>query len=113
MSPALASYEMERVTGLSVGNEEFDQAVKLAIPDGHSFKAFPIQLIHKNPRKAFSSCLKSSVCEEIISCRGDQVKLALRVKVYTYPESTIATWVMLACRYKIIVWLQSLKHLFS
>jgi centrosomal protein CEP76 len=51
MSPALAAYEMERVTGLSVGNEEFDQAIKLAIPDGHSFKAFPIQLIHRNSRK--------------------------------------------------------------
>lgn len=103
LSPALSSYEMERVTGMSIGNEEFDQAVKLAIPDGHSFKAFPIQFIHRNARKVFASCLKSSVCEEIATCRGDQVKLALRVKVFTYPENTIATWVMLACRYKIIV----------
>lgn len=103
LSQALASYETERVTGFSVGNEEFDQAVKLAIPDGHSFKAFPIQFIHKNPRKILNACLKSSICEEIITCRGDQVKLALRVKVNTYPESAIATWIMLACRYKIVV----------
>lgn len=103
LSPALASYETERLTGLSVGNEEFDQAVKLAIPDGHSFKAFPIQFIHRNARKAFAACLKSPICEEIITCRGDQVKLALRVKICTYPESTIATWIMFACRYKIIV----------
>jgi centrosomal protein CEP76 len=81
----------------------FDQAIKLAIPDGHSFKAFPIQFIHRNARKIFAACLKSSICEEIITCRGDQVKLAIRAKVYTYPESTIATWVMFACRYKIIV----------
>ena len=103
LNPALSSYETERVTGLSVGNEEFSQAVKLAIPEGHSFKAFPIQFIHKNARKAFNACLKAPICEEIISCRGDQVKLALRVKVYTYPESAIATWVMFACRYKIVV----------
>ena len=103
LSPALSSYETERVTGMSIGNEEFDQAIKLAVPDGHSFKAFPIQFIHRNARKAFASCLKSSICEEIVRCRGDQVKLALRVKVFTYPESTIATWVMLACRYKIVV----------
>ena len=103
LSPALASYETERTTGLSVGNEEFDQAIKLAIPDGHSFKAFPIQFIHRNARKAFAACLKSAIGEEIITCRGDQVKLALRVKVFAYPESTLATWVMLACRYKIIV----------
>ena len=103
LSPALASYEMERVTGISVGNEEFDQAIKLAIPEGHSFKAFPIQFIHRNSRKAFNSCLKSPVCEEIIKCRGDNVKLALRVRVFAYPESTIASWLMLACRYKIVV----------
>lgn len=103
LSPALASYETERVTGMSIGNEEFDQAIKLNIPDGHSFKAFPIQFIHRNARKAFNACLKSAVCEEIITCRGDQVKLALRVKVITYPESTLATWIMFACRYKMIV----------
>ena len=103
LSPALASYENERVTGLSVGNEEFDQAIKLAIPDGHSFKAFPIQFIHRNARRVFSACLKSSICEEIVTCRGDQVKLALRVKIFTYPDNAIAVWVMFACRYKIVV----------
>ena len=45
----------------------------------------------------------SPICEEILCCRGDQVKLALRVRVFTYPESAIATWVMFACRYKVIV----------
>jgi centrosomal protein CEP76 len=103
LSPALASYENERVTGLSVGNEEFDQAIKLAIPDGHSFKAFPIQFIHRNARRIFAACLKSSVCEEIVACRGDQIKLALRVKVFTYPDNAIAVWVMFACRYKMVV----------
>lgn len=103
LSAALASYELERVTGLSVGNEEFDQSIKLAIPDGHSFKAFPIQFIHRNGRRVFAACLKSPICEEIITCRGDQVKLALRVKIFTYPDSAIAVWVMFACRYKIIV----------
>ena len=86
-----------------MGNEEFDQAVKLSIPDGHSFKAFPIQFLHRNARKVFAACMKACVAEEIVTCRGDQVKLALRVKVIAYPENAVATWVMLACRYKIIV----------
>jgi centrosomal protein CEP76 len=103
LNQALASYESERVTGFSVGNEEFDQAIKLAIPDGHSFKAFPIQFIHRTARKIFLACLKSPICEEIISCRGDQVKLALRVRIFAYPESAIAVWVMFACRYKLVV----------
>ena len=103
LSPALSSYETERLTGISIGNEEFDQAIKLNIPDGHSFKAFPIQFVHRNARKVFASMLKTAVGEEIIMCRGDQVKIALRVRIFPYPESTIVTWVMIACRYKIVV----------
>ena len=47
---------------------------------------------------------RAPVCEEIINCRGDHVRLAVRVKVYPYPESTCATWVMFACKYKSILW---------
>jgi centrosomal protein CEP76 len=103
LSQALSSYELERTSGLSVGNEEFDQAIKLAIPNSHTFKAFPIQFIHKNAQKIFNACLKSSICEDILSCRGDQVRLALRVRIFKYPESVIASWIMFACRYKMIV----------
>ena len=104
LTQALASYETERTTGLaSVGNEEFDQAIKLAIPDGHSFKAFPIQLVHRNARKAFAAMLKAPVCSDIVACKGDQVKMAIRVRIFTYPENTVATWIMLACRYKLIL----------
>ncbi len=98
LSPALSSYEYERVTGLSVGNEEFDQAIKLAIPDGHSFKAYPIQLASIDPNKAMQILLKSEICQEIIKSKGDQIKLAIRSKIFIYPESTIATWLILAVR---------------
>jgi centrosomal protein CEP76 len=54
----LSSYELERVTGLSVGNEEFQEAVRRAVPNGHAFKGFPIQFVHKNARKAFVFSLK-------------------------------------------------------
>jgi len=43
------------------------------------------------------------VCEAIINCRGDQVRHAVRVRVYIYPESTSATWLMFACRHKVIL----------
>ena len=58
LSPALSSYELERVTGLSVGSEEFQEAVRRAVPNGHAFKGFPIQFVHKNARKAFVFSLK-------------------------------------------------------
>lgn len=103
LTPSLAAYETERVTGLTAGNEEFQDSIKQAVPDGHTFKGYPIQFSHRNARKAFATCLRSPVCEEIINCRGDHVRLGVRVRVYTYPESACATWVMFACKYKSIV----------
>eukprot|EP00002_Diphylleia_rotans_P038836 TRINITY_DN8878_c0_g1_i1.p1 TRINITY_DN8878_c0_g1~~TRINITY_DN8878_c0_g1_i1.p1 ORF type:complete len:600 (+),score=95.19 TRINITY_DN8878_c0_g1_i1:110-1909(+) len=38
MLPALSGYELERITGISVGQEEFQQAIKLAVPEGHTVK---------------------------------------------------------------------------
>ncbi|XP_077982929.1 centrosomal protein of 76 kDa-like [Glandiceps talaboti] len=103
LSPALAAYELERTTGLTAGNEEFQQAIRRAVPDGHTFKGFPIQFLHRNARRAFATCLRSPVCEEIINCRGDHVRIAVRVRVFTYPESACAVWVMFACKYKSIL----------
>ncbi|CAH1779275.1 unnamed protein product [Owenia fusiformis] len=103
LTPALASYETERITGISAGNEEFQQAIRIAVPEGHTFKGYPVQFVHRNARKAFAACLKSPVCEEIIDCRGDLIRLAVRVRVFTYPESACATWIMFACKYKSIL----------
>lgn len=100
LTPALAAYELEHCTGISAGNEEFQQAIRRAIPDGHTFKGFPIQFIHRNARRAFATCLRSPICEEIICCRGDHVKLGVRVRVFTYPESACAVWIMFAVRYR-------------
>ena len=52
-------------------------------------------------------CNRAPVCEEIINCRGDQVRLAVRVRVFPYPESTCATWIMFACKYKSVLWSNS------
>ncbi|XP_071785511.1 centrosomal protein of 76 kDa-like [Asterias amurensis] len=103
LTPALAAYELERSAGMTAGNEEFQQAIRRAVPDGHTFKGFPIQFVHRNARRAFTACLRSQVCEEIISCRGDCVKLAVRVRVFTYPESACAVWIMFACKYKSVL----------
>ncbi|XP_068860494.1 centrosomal protein of 76 kDa isoform X2 [Aphelocoma coerulescens] len=103
LSPALAAYELERTTGVSAGNEEFQDAVRRAVPDGHTFKGFPIHFVHRNARRAFATCLRSPFCEEIICCRGDQVRLAVRVRVFTYPESACAVWIMFACKYRSVL----------
>ncbi|RMC15599.1 hypothetical protein DUI87_07801 [Hirundo rustica rustica] len=58
LSPALAAYELERTTGVSAGNEEFQDAIRRAVPDGHTFKGFPIHFVHRNARRAFATCLR-------------------------------------------------------
>ncbi|KAM9575770.1 centrosomal protein of 76 kDa isoform 2-T2 [Guaruba guarouba] len=103
LSPALAAYELERATSISAGNEEFQDAVRRAVPDGHTFKGFPIHFVYRNARRAFATCLRSPFCEEIICCRGDQVRLAVRVRVFAYPESACAVWIMFACKYRSVL----------
>ena len=46
---------------------------------------------------------RSPVCADIIGCRGDHVRHAVRVKVYPYPEDVYAVWVMFAVKYCSIV----------
>ncbi|XP_053252558.1 centrosomal protein of 76 kDa isoform X1 [Podarcis raffonei] len=103
LSPALAAYELERTTGVSSGNEEFQDAIRRAVPDGHTFKGFPIHFVHRNARRAFAACLRSPFCDEILCCRGDQVRHAVRVRVFTYPESACAVWIMFACKYRSVL----------
>lgn len=58
LSPALAAYELERTTGISSGNEEFQDIIRRAVPDGHTFKGFPIHFVYRNARRAFAACLR-------------------------------------------------------
>ena len=44
--------------GVTAGNEEFQDAVRQAVPEGQTFKGYPIQFTHRNARKAFLTCLK-------------------------------------------------------
>ncbi|KAG9479092.1 hypothetical protein GDO78_012642 [Eleutherodactylus coqui] len=48
----------KRTTGISAGNEEFQDAIKRAVPDGHTFKGFPIHFVHRNARRIFATCLR-------------------------------------------------------
>ena len=61
LSPALAAYEMEHSNGVCVNNDDFKHAIRRYVPDGHTFKGFPIQFIHTNARRAFATCLRYSI----------------------------------------------------
>ena len=47
---------------------------------------------------------RSQICEEIICCRGDEVRLGVRVRIFPYPENVCAVWIMFAVKYKSILW---------
>ena len=51
----------------------------------------------------YRTMYRSSICQEIVGCRGDGVEHSLRVTVYKYPEDVVAVWVMLAVKYRSVV----------
>ncbi|GAB1597412.1 centrosomal protein of 76 kDa-like [Argonauta hians] len=103
LTSLLSSHECERITGFTAGNEEFQDALQQSIPEKLTFNGFPIQQKHTNMKKLFHEALKSSVCQDIITCRGDKVRLSVRVCVFPYPENVYATWAMFACVFQKII----------
>ena len=44
--------------GVTAGNDDFQSAIRRAVPDGHTFKGYPVQFVHRNARRAFAACIK-------------------------------------------------------
>ena len=42
LQTALSNYEFERISGQTFANDEFQASIKNYVPEGHTFKAFPI-----------------------------------------------------------------------
>ena len=75
--------------------------MKNHVPDGHTFKALPVQFTHFDTDRMMHHIYNNKVGKEILTVRGgDQMKHAIRVKIVVYPENVSAVWVMLACRYR-------------
>uniref|UniRef100_A0A7S2S781 CEP76 C2 domain-containing protein n=1 Tax=Mucochytrium quahogii TaxID=96639 RepID=A0A7S2S781_9STRA len=100
LSPALSAYESERCTGVLSGNKEFQAVIKRHIPQGHSFKGYPTMFNHLNACKMLHSFRLNPVPKDIIQTRADHCHLALRVRVFAFPDSIYAVWVMFAVRYR-------------
>jgi len=72
------------------------------VPEGHTFKALPVQFIHFDTERMIHHIYNNKVGKEVLLARGDQLKLALRVKIVPYPENVCAVWVMVAVRFRSI-----------
>lgn len=71
LSTALANYEYERVGGGSFAAEEFQHGIKNYVPEGHTFKAFPIQFTHFETDRMISHIYSNKVGAEVFLSRGD------------------------------------------
>jgi centrosomal protein CEP76 len=100
LAPALASYETERLTGSALGGTEFQLAVKRAVPHGCTFKGFPQHFTHQHAPSMLASLMQSTTGLDIVQCTGEQVRLALRLRVFLYPDDVCAVWVMLASTHR-------------
>lgn len=103
LNPFLAAYELEKANGVAASNEEHQHNVRMAIPKGHTFKAFPIEFSHFNARSIISACSKDPSCAEILDATGDHVVHGVRARVFAYPENTFAVWVMFAVTFRSIL----------
>ena len=78
----------------------FHSCVKGMLGEGRSFKGFPINVTHVGEKKIINSILASPVGKELTEFSGEDLKHALRVRVFAYPEGILSVWVMLALRYR-------------
>eukprot|EP00297_Palpitomonas_bilix_P002881 CAMPEP_0113908950 /NCGR_PEP_ID=MMETSP0780_2-20120614/26506_1 /TAXON_ID=652834 /ORGANISM="Palpitomonas bilix" /LENGTH=642 /DNA_ID=CAMNT_0000904555 /DNA_START=152 /DNA_END=2077 /DNA_ORIENTATION=- /assembly_acc=CAM_ASM_000599 len=92
LSSALSAYETERIVGVTVGNADFQHSVKRAVPEGNTFKGFPVQFVHRDPARMMGALKASTVAQDILATRGDGVSFGLRVKAFAYAESAISVW---------------------
>ncbi|KAF5401252.1 Centrosomal protein of 76 kDa [Paragonimus heterotremus] len=113
LTPILAAFEAEqlKLSGRPTAihphspNEDIETELNLSplrqyVQEGFTFKAYPIQLLHTNPRRILETSVRARLCREILTCRGESVRLGLRVRVYSHAEEATVTWVMFACVYK-------------
>ena len=99
LASALQSYEIGKLTGASISSESFQAGIKNLVPDGHTFKAFPVQVNHKNPVSIFSLISTNPVGEEILNTIGDQINFSVRAKIVQYPEDVAAVWVIVGVHF--------------
>ena len=96
---ALANYEVERVTGCTFCEEEFQAAIKAYIPTKHTFKAFPIQLTTLDPQEIMEQLADQPKAKDILNTKGESVYFGVRCKLVVFPDNVFALWVSLAVRF--------------
>lgn len=105
LGPAIFGYENQRLFGGSAQTvkqalDDFNDCIKNNVTEGHTFKAFPLQITCTGSKRIMSAITKNKVCMDILKTQGDMVRFGLRVRVFAYPEDVVSLWVMLSVKYQ-------------
>ena len=96
LQPALAAYELDRAVGVTFGNADFQAAIKRYVQRGECFRGYPTCFSHADATSIMQSLRRTSASADVALAQGRNVRLAVRVKLFPYPEGVLACWVMLA-----------------
>ena len=99
LTQALSAYEMERLTGLVYGSDDFRSSIRSLIPTGFKFIAFPFMLNIASPSAVCTTIRESLDGRDIVQTRSIDAMFAVRCKIYLYAEDVMAVWVMLAVKH--------------
>ena len=89
------------LAGTTFAADEFQASIKNYVPEGHTFKAFPIQFTHMDTERIMHHFFQNKIAKEILMIKSnDAINHAIRVKLVIYPENIYAVWVILAVRYR-------------
>ena len=99
LTPAVSKWEIEKVYELKSSQEELVAAIYNVIPDGHIFKAFPVETRSINPQEVFSNVMQNKITKNMIDTNSNELKFALKTKVTPYPEKITVVWTILAITY--------------
>ncbi|KAJ0398780.1 hypothetical protein ATCC90586_001304 [Pythium insidiosum] len=106
LSPALTSYEMERLYGIpQLENDLFQQTIKRFVPDGHTFQGVPLSFTQAPARPvdaqhAFLAMEEHAVARQIVELHKRAAVFGLTVRVFAYPEDIFVVWIMVAATYQ-------------
>ena len=100
LTPALASYETERVTGVKMYEGEFQAAIEHSTPEGWVFRGVPFQFTGVEAGGIMEAMLENEefrvLVEEGGKGMGEGLQFGVRVKVVQYCEEVMAVWVIIA-----------------
>ncbi|KAG3188845.1 hypothetical protein PC128_g12036 [Phytophthora cactorum] len=98
--PALNSYELERLYGVTqVDNSFFQQSVTNFVQEGYTFQGVPSMFTVESPDEALTVMMSNPLVTDILTLHARSAQFALAVRCFPYAEHTVATWVMLAVSY--------------